>query len=42
MRDDMTLGARWESAMWSGVGKELFFGDGGRVEGFEVAIIVEK
>lgn len=39
MRDDMILGARCESAMWSGVGKELFVGDRGRVE---VAIIVEK
>lgn len=42
MRDDMILGARWESAIWSDVGKELCTGDRGRAEGFEVTMIVEK
>lgn len=38
----MILGARWESAIWSGVGKELFTGDCGRVDGFEVTMIAGK
>lgn len=42
MRDDIMLGARWNSAMWSGVGKELFTGDRGRVGGFEVTMIVTE